>query len=51
MKAIKLSDYTSQVKLTANASYHDGWVKSLANFEKRLQDPNFKRRRPQLFGH
>ncbi|MEO0331398.1 MAG: hypothetical protein AAF223_06910 [Bacteroidota bacterium] len=51
MKAIKLSDYGSQIKLAANVSYHEGWVKSLENFEKHLQDSAFKGRRPRLSSH
>ena len=50
MKVIKISDYTAQTKLASNASYYDGWIKSLENFEKRLQDPSFKGRRSQLTG-
>ena len=52
MKAIKLMEYGTQMTLTINQSYQEGWMKSLENFEKYLQDsPSKGRRRPRLAAH
>ena len=52
MKAIKLMEYSTQMRLTINQSYQQGWAKSLENFEKNLRDTPLKgRRRPKFVAH
>lgn len=45
-------EYSTQMRLTINQSYQAGWIKSMENFEKYLQDsPLKKRHRPRLTAH
>lgn len=43
-----MMEYSTQAKLTQSTSYHEGWIKSLENFEKHLRDSGFKTKRSKL---